>query len=336
MHALAHRLDRRVGAVQLRQPGAVERQPGGARERGEIVERQSGGWHAATIQRNRHRRGLRRRLSIHAMHPAIARLPLYAVDELVAAIEADGCALVAEALPAPLCAAARAAIDGLAPLDWDETHADPLGPRRHLDRHLCVFNRDPFWLGFLDRPGVIDLAEALLGVDCHVIGQTAWRSHPGYRGDCVHADYVPFAERENALRTSASPCGLRVPPFVVTVHFHLSDVSPDCAPTRVIPGSHRAGRAPRADERTWAGRDPITVTAGVGDALVFRSDLWHAGSDNRTADSIRYLLQVHYGRREVAQHLPRALDWRWNARVLAAATPRQRRLLGEHPPGPYD
>jgi hypothetical protein len=70
--------------------------------------------------------------------------------------------------------------------------------------------------------------------------------------------------------------------------------------------------------------------------LFFRSDLWHSGSDNLTGDKTRYLLQVHYGRREFAHHFAPYLDWTFNPAVLAAATDRQKRLLGDHEPGAYD
>ncbi|MNC55279.1 hypothetical protein D3C75_1048000 [compost metagenome] len=69
---------------------------------------------------------------------------------------------------------------------------------------------------------------------------------------------------------------------------------------------------------------------------MFRSELWHAGSDNRSADRSRYLLQVHYGRRMVAQKFSPYLHFQFNPAVLAAATPRQRRLLGEHAETEYD
>jgi hypothetical protein len=51
---------------------------------------------------------------------------------------------------------------------------------------------------------------------------------------------------------------------------------------------------------------------------------------------VRYILQVHYGRREMAQHFSPFMDWRFDAAVLRAASKRQRRLLGEHEPGAYD
>ena len=62
----------------------------------------------------------------------------------------------------------------------------------------------------------------------------------------------------------------------------------------------------------------------------------HSGAVNATADRTRYLLQVHYARRMVAQKFSPYLEWRFNPAVLAACTPRQRRLLGDHRPGAYD
>ncbi|EMV9186409.1 hypothetical protein AADU03_005331, partial [Escherichia coli] len=48
------------------------------------------------------------------------------------------------------------------------------------------------------------------------------------------------------------------------------------------------------------------------------------------------LLQTHYGRRMVAQKFSPYLRWAFNPQVLAACTPRQRRLLGDHEAAEYD
>lgn len=267
------------------------------------------------------------------MSTELARHAIYETDALLAALDADGAVIASGALPRALCDEARGRIDALAPLHWDEAHHDPRGLSggRFLDRYLCVFNRDLYWLQFLDRPGVIELAERALGSDCHVIGETAWRSHPRFRGEPLHVDYLPVACDD------ASTAGrLPVRAFILTAHFYLNDVAADLAPTRIVPGSHRAARAPRPDESEWNGRKMQTVVAHAGDCLVFRSDVWHAGSDNTTRAGVRYLLQVHYGRREMAQHFSPYIEWRFDPEVIAAATPRQRRLLGDHEPGPYD
>jgi DNA phosphorothioation-associated putative methyltransferase len=94
----------------------------------------------------------------------------------------DGYALILGVLTSEQVRGARAAIDRLSPIHWDCTGV--------VDHYKCVFNREPGWLPYLDLPGIIDLAEAALGKDCHIIGQTAWRCHPGFIGVGVHADYL--------------------------------------------------------------------------------------------------------------------------------------------------
>lgn len=218
----------------------------------------------------------------------------------------------------------RTAIDGLQPIHWDYSGL--------VDHYKCVFNRDPAWLPYLDLPGVIELAEAALGADCHVIGQTAWRSHPGFIGADLHLDYLVLELPPTLL---ADP-SFQLPMQICTTHFYLDDITEELCPTLVIPGSHRAGRKPRPGETSWQGREPEPVLCRAGDVLFFRSELWHAGSRNRSPGRTRYLLQVHYGRRMVAQKFSPYLDWRFNPAVIAACSPRQRRLLGDHAEAEYD
>src|SRR5262245_49184495 len=115
------------------------------------------------------------------------RLPTYRADEveqMQTAMRDDGFVLLTNILSPEEIATARDRIDDLELLPWDFT-----GP---TDHYKNVFNRDPFWLSFLDRPGVIDVAEACLGKQCHIIGETAWRSHPGHSGVGLHLDYLPI------------------------------------------------------------------------------------------------------------------------------------------------
>jgi hypothetical protein len=244
---------------------------------------------------------------------------------MLKALHTEGFALIPGALTAAEVWSLRGAIDKLGPLHWDSTG--------EVDHYKCVFNRDPLWLPFLDVPGIIELAEAALGKDCHVIGQTAWRCHPGFFGVGVHADYVAMQLPEEWLRDMR----FELPMQICTVHFFLSDITKELCPTGVIPGSHRSGRHPRVyQEASWKGRGPEAVLCKSGDALFFRSDLWHCGSQNLTKDQTRYLLQVHYGRRMIAQKFSPYLTWRFNPTILEACTARQRRLLGDHKRGAYD
>jgi ectoine hydroxylase-related dioxygenase (phytanoyl-CoA dioxygenase family) len=241
------------------------------------------------------------------------------------ALHTDGFVLLPRVLGAADIAWAKEAMGRLVPRHWDYCGL--------VDDHFkCVFNREPGWLRYLDRSPVIELMEAALGRDCHIIGETAWRARPGFIGGELHVDYLVMELPQSLL---ADP-GFLLPMQVCTAHFYLDDIDADLCPTRVIPGSHRAGRKPRVGETAWEGRAPEPVLCRAGDVLVFRSELWHAGSRNRTPDRSRHLLQVHYGRRMVAQKFSPYLSFTFDPAVLAAATPRQRRLLGEHDAAEYD
>ena len=131
--------------------------------------------------------------------------------------------------------------------------------------------------------------------------------------------------------------GFTLPMQICTAHFYLSDITAELCPTKVLPGSHKSGRYPqRRREATWQGRGVESVLCRAGDVLFFRSELWHSGSANITTDQVRYLLQVHYGRRMVAQKFSPYIEWEFNREVIEACSPRQLRLLGDHQPGAYD
>lgn len=240
------------------------------------------------------------------------------------AMHQQGFALLPQVLDAAQIAELRTAIDALQPQHWDYTGL--------VDHYKCVFNRDPLWLPYLDLPGVIELAEAALGADCHVIGQTAWRCHPGFIGAELHLDYLAMQLPSSLLDDPT----FELPMQICTAQLYLSDIDEDLCPTMVIPGSHRAGRPPAEGEQEWRGQAAQALLCNAGDVLFLRSELWHAGSRNRTRERSRYLLQVHYGRRMVAQKFSPYLQWRFNPEVLAACTPRQRRLLGDHEEAEYD
>lgn len=251
-------------------------------------------------------------------------MPLPPTSDALNALHEKGYVLLPDILNQQQIDWARAAIDKLTPLHWDYTGL--------VDHFKCIFNRDPLWLPYLDLPGVIELAEAALGGDCHCIGQTAWRSHPGFIGADMHVDYLPIELPPSLLADSF----FKLPIQIATAHLYLDDITPDLCPTYVIPGSHKAGRPPQPDETEWQGQKAVAVLCKAGDVLFFRSDLWHAGSRNSSKDKSRYLLQVHYGRRMISQRFSPNMEWRFNPDVLARCTPRQRRLLGDHEPSEYD
>jgi hypothetical protein len=249
------------------------------------------------------------------------------VEGMVNAIHEDGFALIPNVLSLDLVEEAKAKIDQLQPFGFDS--------QGKTDHYKCVFNRDPFWLQFLDWPGVIDLAEGTMGSQCHIIGQTAWRSHPGHNGWGPHTDRT-FVEVPEEFWSDPR---FKMPVYLCTAHFYLSDITLDLCPTYVIPGSHKSGRSigwAKEHDPEWHGKKLEPVLCKAGDVLFFRSEIWHTGSLNATPDQTRYLLQVHYSHRFIAQQFSPYLTWQFNPEVIAAANERQLRLLGGHSQGAYD
>ena len=193
-----------------------------------------------------------------------------------------------------------------------------------------AFNRDPFFMDYLDKPGVIELWEVVHGPDCHVIGMTSWITGPGRPDQKLHVDWLPIPLPEDV----ATDPRVKVPVFITTAHFYLDDMYEEMGPTKFVPGSHRAGRAPDG-ETEWRGVGEKSILNEAGDVVVFRSEVWHRGSANRT-DQSRYLLQVHCANRMITQKFPPYLNrFQFDPEIIARATPRQRRLLGDHVSGNY-
>jgi hypothetical protein len=249
-------------------------------------------------------------------------------DGQLQALNAEGFVLIPGVLTEEEVIATREAIDELKPIHFDLTG--------QVDHYKCIFNRSPFWLPYLDRPGIIDLAERALGQDCHITGMTAWRSHPGSRGLTMHSDRVFFPVDEHLILSGQ----VVVPMLILTVFYYLSDITRDLCPTYIVRGTHKAGidvlKVPKEKRDSWHGIPAEPVLCRAGDVLIMRSELWHSGASNQTADQVRYLLQVHYGNRFIAQRFTPYLSFRFDPEVLAAANPRQLRLLGGHVKGNYD
>lgn len=243
-----------------------------------------------------------------------------------AALHDDGFALIPGVLNSDEVQELRAAIDRLQPFGFD--HAGGLN-----EHFKCVFNREQTFFSVIDRPGIIDLAEATMGPECHIIGQTAWRSHPGFNGWGPHTDRV-FVDLPEGVAQNPD---FNLPIYLCTAHYYLNDITVDLAPTWVIPGSHKSGHTLRGGDPhpKWQGRELEPVVCKAGDVLFFRSEIWHSGSKNNSEEA-RYLLQVHYSHRWIAQQFSPYLQFQFNPEILAVANPRQRRLLGEHRGTSYD
>lgn len=271
--------------------------------------------------------------------PVLPAIEASDVDGIVHGLEDDGAAFIPQAISPELVDVTCRKIDELEHLEGDNQSNG-----KSIDHYKCVFNRDPFWLQFIDPPGIIDAVERLMGSQCHIIGMSAWRSPPGTSGDQpgpigMHIDHI-FIPMDEHLLTSGR---VHLPVFIATMHYYLSDMTEDLCPTWIIPGSHKSGRGPsdarpeagsagthRGEETCWNGIEAKPVLCKAGDGMLFRSEVWHSGSANRSPDRTRYLLQVHYAQRGIAQRFPPYIKFRHNPVVMDAATERQQRMMGKH------
>ncbi len=82
----------------------------------------------------------------------------------------------------------------------------------------------------------------------------------------------------------------------------------------------------------------MPLIAKAGDVAMFVSDIWHRRLPTGEGDQGRYFLQVHYGRRDIAQRLrPTAeINHLSEAALVRARTEREKTLVGLHNNRFYD
>jgi hypothetical protein len=202
-----------------------------------------------------------------------------------------------------------------------------------------MLNTGPCSQQLVGHPRILEVIEPLLGSDCHVIANTAWRNPPTFGGGPWHCDAGPHVPRPVDVAWDER---IPYPVFAVGAHIVLKDCPVACGPTAVVPGSHRSGRLPpRAQlddpDLTYDGRPPALLTAAAGDVAMFVSDVWHRGTPASGGDG-RLFLQVHYGRRDIAQRIRTTAEVNHLTpeAIERATTPRQRQLVGLHDPYFYD
>ena len=191
---------------------------------------------------------------------------------------------------------------------------------------------------------VLETIEPLLGEDCHVIANTAWRNPPGqadsHGGEVWHIDAGPHVPRPAGTKW---PDEIPYPVFAIGCHFLLLDSRIEDGPTGAIPGSHRSGQHPPFEslmdaELTCEGVGCEPLLGRAGDALLFVSDVWHRRMPTREGEHGRYFLQAHYARRDIAQRLRTTAETHQlsdEARARADSK-RDRTLVGLHAAQFYD
>lgn len=255
--------------------------------------------------------------------------------EIAAQLEREGYAHIPDVLDPDATGALRDEIAAVYESSGPDRERDTEGVWRY-----AMFNRSPLAQRALGERAILDAIEPLLGEDCHIIANTAWRNPPGHQGGRWHMDAGPHVPRPEGVPW---PDEIPYPVFAIGLHLFLIDCPLEAGPTAVIPGSHRSGRLPPrdADELDMAlsyqGRGPVTLPAKAGDAILFVSDIWHRGTPAQPEFG-RFFLQCHYARRDIAQrnYPTDAFSQVAPEAAARAASERERRLIGLHPAFFYD
>jgi hypothetical protein len=149
-----------------------------------------------------------------------------------------------------------------------------------------LFQRDPAFLALVGPPLVFEAMTAILGDQCHLLTMKGWRHGPGHGGTAIpapapgvhaggfHCDemWLPDDLPDDLAAQLGEHLSNSV--HIIGTLTYLNGTSPECCPTRVIPGSFRSCRRPKPGETSYRGRTPLTAIAQPGDTLLFRSDVW--------------------------------------------------------------
>ena len=267
------------------------------------------------------------------MAKALSLVAYNDLESQVEALERDGYVYFPGVLDAEEIAELRATMDRLEVIpeshDRDETLENGDAFLHKLISNS--FNRDSLYLQYLDRSPVYEVAEAAHGEDFHCIGMHSWLTGPGRPDQGLHTDWLPISLPADVR----SDPRVKVPIFITTAHYYLNDMYEEMGPTKFVPGSHLSGGSPNGATE-WNNRGEESILCKAGDVVLFRSEVWHRGSAN-TSNEVRYLMQVHYANRMITQKYPPYLNkFQFDESILAQATPRQRRLMGDHRPSNYD
>jgi ectoine hydroxylase-related dioxygenase (phytanoyl-CoA dioxygenase family) len=225
----------------------------------------------------------------------------------------------------------------------DGRRSSEASPNEDMFRYEML-NRSAAAQRAIGNERVLAVIEPLLGGDCHLIANTAWRNPIGqegsHGGQSWHIDAGPHVPRPAGTRW---PDEIPYPVFAIGSHFLLMDSRIEDGPTGVIPGSHRSGQHPpfeslRDETLSFDGQGCVPVLGKAGDVALFVSDVWHRRMPTLEGEHGRFFLQAHYARRDIAQRLrPTAESHQLSEQAVARAkTARERTVIGLHDQFFYD
>ena len=244
------------------------------------------------------------------------------LEEVLAALDRDGCAIVEAMVPQPIVDELREAADRMA------THVAPgsatqglgepgnafVGQRTIRFSSLGVLT--PAFFELLDNPTYAAIADAVLLPNCGSYwlntGQVMY-INPGEPAQVLHRDANNWWQLMQATWPDS-------PDVTISAMIGLDEVTEDLGATRVVPGSHRS-----LDLERWTEAESLPAELGPGDALIYSGYVLHGGGANRT-DRVRRALHLSFVVGWLTPEEASPIDFR--TEELAGCSERVQRLLG--------
>jgi len=183
----------------------------------------------------------------------------------VAEIEAEGFAVIPDLIPDDFREELIETIDRLM-VDLEI----PFGANRFLGAHTRrIFNllgRDPLFAKTPVFAETFPIVEGVLDKECLLSSLTAIEMQPGQAPQPLHSDDGSYGFPRPA------------PTHICVAMWALTDFTEENGGTHVVPGSHRADRIPRREDKP----ETIQVEMAAGSVLFYNGSLWHGGGENRS------------------------------------------------------
>jgi len=160
----------------------------------------------------------------------------------------------------------------------------------------------------IENPVVLAAVEVVLGPDFKLSSLNIRSANP--RNGCAQPLHVDGGELPD-----------NIGPSVCNSVWMLDDFTECNGSLRIVPGSHRWGRAPEPGAQP---QGEVLVTGKAGDVVVMNAHLWHGGSENFT-DHQRRAMHIYFTRGDKPQQQFQKRLVR--PEVQARLSPTGRRLL---------
>jgi ectoine hydroxylase-related dioxygenase (phytanoyl-CoA dioxygenase family) len=258
---------------------------------------------------------------------------------LISKFRRDGWAVIPHALDDKIIGEARRALSGIYPT-YEQLERSPREYAWVTDGQFGGLRLWPVDVLFLDllplHDAVVAVAEALVGSDDLRLLRAGYQAKYGSTVDYTQVLHFDYPNHSLVVPGDND---------IVGFFLYLSDVTADLGPTMVVSDADRGPLLPDRTHLMPAEEYPgiyACEQAAVGRAgslLAYRSTTYHRGSAITAPRGVRLTLGFAYGRPAPwtgFQAFPRLGEEPGLTRAVAAATPRQRTLLGFPAPGdPY-